>query len=85
MATTDTRVMGSDSIDPPFAHIPTEIILEIIQYLPLKDLRRVVHVSRQLRHIVGPFVYKSQQAADVDHLVRIKVLSEQPDVARMIL
>jgi hypothetical protein len=80
-----TEVARRNDADPPFAYLPTEVILEVAQYLPLRDLKKLVHVSRQLRHIIGPFVYRNQRAAHVDHLVKVKVLSEQQDVARMIL
>lgn len=66
-------------------HLPTELVLDIVSQLRQKDVKRLVHVSRHYRSIAGPFVYHTQKVSDVEHLVQLKVLASQPEIAHMIL
>ncbi|KAG8954862.1 hypothetical protein FRC04_010345 [Tulasnella sp. 424] len=69
----------------PFDKLPVELILQIAQYFERTKLKGFAQVSRRLRLIVGPRVYHTQTANCMDDLARLRVLADQPDVARMIL
>ncbi|KAG8989358.1 hypothetical protein FRB94_001461 [Tulasnella sp. JGI-2019a] len=75
---------ATDKADPPIGQLPTELVLQIINRLRTKDLKRFVLTCKYFRRIGGPLVYGTQRIPDVEHLVRLSLLASQPEVAEMI-
>lgn len=69
---------------PAIGHLPAELVLQVAEGLRDDERKHLAQTSVHFRRIVGPLVYHSQSASNVEHLVRLKTLAEDAEIAAMI-